>query len=362
MRALGVLVRVELLRLLRTREVHLFLLLPALLGVPLVAAIALVVSSWAGGSVAVAVPADLPAHLHLHESLVQEQVRVVVTEDPGEAYAQGRVDVAVLGWLEGDGVGGRAGTAYETRFVAVGHQERAREALRGAVRRTNRKHVEERMVATGADPELFHLWWSTVPVEGPSGPGGRFHAAVAAYLAFLLGLVSYQVVPIGVVSDRLEGIAEAFGATPAPRTALLLSRLIAVTAVELLALGLLLVSAWALLSSLADVPLPTPEALARAVAALALINALYLLPGVRARSAREALNLSSVTLLATGALLGGGLMGLPAWVPLAGVASAAAGPEGWVAVGATGLAAVVVLALAVALTSADSLLPPSQSR
>jgi ABC-type Na+ efflux pump permease subunit len=364
MRSLWVLTRVELLRLFRTREVHLFLLLPALFGVPLVAAVALVVSSWAGGSVSVALPPDLPADLQVQESLEADLVRVVVTDDPAAAYWSGEVDAAVVVWVAGDGVGAPAGTDFETRLVALGHEPRAREALQEGVRRANRKHVEERVLASGGAHlgDLFHLWWKTVPMERPPPAHDRFQALVLGYVAFLLGLVSYQVLPIAMVSDRLDGIAESFGATPVSRAVLLLSRLIALTLVELLALGLLLLSAWALLSSLADVPVPDAEGVARAIAALTLINALYLLPGVRARSAREALNLSSIVLLTTGGLLGGGLAGLPTWVPLAGVAAAPPGPEGWIAATTTALAAVAVVALAVRLTTSESLVAPGQTR
>ena len=185
--------------------------------------------------------------------------------------------------------------------MAVGHERRARQALREAVRRANRQIVEERAISGGAGEgaAIFHLWWQTVPAEAPAGGGGRFQAVAIAYLAFLLGLVSYQVVPIAVVSDRLEGISESFGATPTPLAALLISRVLAVTLLELLALLLLGLSSWALLASLIPVPVPSLENLVRAATALAFINTLYLLPGVRARSAREALNLSSVALLAS---------------------------------------------------------------
>jgi hypothetical protein len=362
--ALGILVRVELLRLLRTREVHLFLLLPALLGVPLMSAFALMVSTWVGGSIQIGLPHDLPPELGVREALEAEQVIVLVFEDPAQAWAQGLVDVAVLGWLTGDGVGPPVGTPYETRLIAVGDERRARLALREGVRRANRVLVEERVLASGGaeNADLFHLWWSTVPLPRPPREGGRFQAALAAYLAFLVGLVSYQIVPIAVVSDRLEGISESFGATPAPLWALLVSRLLAVTLVELLALGLLMLSALALMASWVAVPVPSGETLARALSALVLINTLYLLPGVRARSAREALNLSSIVLLGTGGLLAGGLLGLPDWVPLAGLASAPVGPRGWMATASTLGAAAAVLALAIRLTTTESLVPPGQTR
>ncbi len=363
-RSLAVLTRVELLRLLRTREVHLFLLLPALFGVPLLAAVILMVSSWSGGSVAIALPLDLPEELQVQESLEHGLVRVVITDEPGGAYASGEVDAAVVGWVKGDGAGAPAGTDFETRLLAVGHNARAREALREGVRRANRVYVEERVMASGGASigDLFHLWWKTVPLEGPPPSQGRLQVLALGYVAFLLGLVSYQVVPISLVSDRLQGIAESFGATPVSRAVLLVSRLVAITLVELLAVALLLLGAWGLLSSSVDVPVPDVEGVARAVAALAFINALYLLPGVRARSAREALNLSSIVLLTTGGLLVGGVLGLPAWVPLSGVATAAPGVEGWTAAASTGAGALVALVLAVMLTTSESLVAPGQTR
>jgi len=361
---LGTLVRVELVRLLRTREVHLFLLLPALLGVPLITASMLAATSFMNRSVVVALPADLPEELWVHDSLEEEGARVEVVADPGRAYADGEVDAAVLGWLSGEGVEGPIGPAWQVRLVAVGHRRPARQALREGVRRANRRVAEERALAAGVGEgaDIFHVWWSTVPAEaGPSGTG-RFQVALAAYVAFLLGLISYQVVPIAVVSDRLEGIAESFGATPVPPVALVLSRLVAVTLLELLALALLLFSAWGLLSQLVDLTLPGAEVLGRAGAALLLLNSLYLLPGVRAGSAREALNLSSVVLLFTSALLGAGLLGAPSWVPLAGLTSALPGAEGLVAIASTLVLAGVAVALAVRLTTPASLVPPGGTR
>ncbi len=94
---------------------------------------------------------------------------------------------------------------------------------------------------------------------------------------------------------------------------------------------------------------------------MALINTLYLLPGVRSRSAREALNLSGLVTLVTGALLAGGWVGLPVWTPLAGLARAAPGMEGWVAVATTFAGAGLLLVVTLRLMNADSLVPPSQT-
>ncbi len=364
MRALLALVRVELLRLLRTREVHLFLLLPALLGAPLVGGIALAVSSASSDGLTVALARDLPDDLPLEQSLDQELVRVVVVDDPVASYEAGRVDAAIFAHRRADGVGGHVGTDWEVQLLALGHDPDVRSAVFEAVRRTNRKHVESRVVASGAGEEvsLFHLYWSTDPLEPPPRESGKLRAIVLAYVAFLLGLVSYQIVPIPLVQDRLSGISESFGATPVPRWSLLVARLVATTLVELLAVGVLLLSAWSMLSALVEVPVPSVEGVARAGATLALINALYLLPGIRAASAREAMNLSSVVLLGSGGLLLGGIWGLPAWVPLAGVAAAPPGPAGWVAACSTAAAAVGVVLLAGRLTSPESLLPQGQGR
>ena len=98
---LGVLLRLELLRLLRAREVTHFLILPALLFVPIILAIAIGVITLRDSRQSVALPRDTPPELALEATLELYSLRVVWSDDPEGAFRRGEVAASVLYWQLG---------------------------------------------------------------------------------------------------------------------------------------------------------------------------------------------------------------------------------------------------------------------
>ncbi|MFN7147063.1 MAG: hypothetical protein ACK4YP_25060, partial [Myxococcota bacterium] len=171
--AVAVLTRAELLRLVRTEEVWRYLLLPALLLLPAVVFVAVLVVSLRGPDATVAVPPSLPAELDVVRELEQQDVAVVVRDDPHAAWARGEVDGAVVSVIEGPGVPaarrfeGRGGERW--MFDIVADDEEVERALDLALEGAGRDWMDDQVTLVGGVPlrdvQVVHT--STLDIEEP---------------------------------------------------------------------------------------------------------------------------------------------------------------------------------------------------
>lgn len=352
MRALWTLLRLELRRLSRTAQVYTFVLLPALLLLPVGVFLGVAAVSMAQPD-PIAVPRDLPAELPLTWALEGEDLRVVPAQDPGAAWLAGEVDAAVLEVQRREGLGGRpAGleTADPATWVVrvVTTDQALHDRLAAAVARAGDEVLTDLVVLSGGDPrtdlELARV--VVLPVEEPEAfPLVR---SVRAYGVFLVSLVGFFMLALAGVADRNEGVTESLLATPARGWQVLTARLLATLGLQALA-SLLLVGNVLLLLANIDGPhqelLRGPAQAAGLLAAAALCDALYLLVGTWSPSAKAANNAGGLVMTAVIGLLALGVADLaPAWLPLAGVGAAQTGAEHLQAALASALLAALIVA------------------
>jgi hypothetical protein len=350
LRAVVVLTRAELLRLTRTDEVWRYLLLPALLLLPVSLFGAVLLMSLLGKYGTVAVPPD--AELDLAAQLEERDLDVVVRADPLAAWEAGEVDAAVVSVARGDGVGGARALEVATperwavRIVADTH--RLEVALRRAAEDAGRDVLADYVALAGGDPdrdlEVADISVLEVPTALPVDPA----RGLLAYCVFGLGGVAFFFLSLPVVADRREGVTEAYRVLPVPPTASLWARLLALLALQLVAGALVVGNAALLLGPLlrGEVPgLPTLADLPGVVAAVVFVDALHVAVGVYAPNAKAANNASGFAVMGAMGLLGYGLFAAPpAWVPVAGVLAAAEPLERVVGVVATLAASAAVVA------------------
>ncbi len=328
-----VLSRVELTRLLRTEQVHRYVLLPALLVLPLtVLGATLVVSFFEPESRVVAVPADLPDELGLVDQLEERGFEVRVEDQPAAAVEAGSADVAIVGWHDGEGLGRASSLELASRArwrldLLADDPELAKDVERAADAAGDH-WLEAQVAAAGGDPvRVAHAATvTTLPLKDDEGPPVDPVRIVRAYLAFLLGTVAFFFLSLTGVADRQQGVTETLRVLPVDPQAVLWSRLLALLVVQVGAGLLLGGNAALLLFALVDragAPLPGPWDAAGLVGALVVCNALYAVVGVWAPSAKAANNGSSIViLLLMAGLTAGVLLDAPAWAPLAGSVTA----------------------------------------
>lgn len=328
LRAVVVLTRAELVRHLRTDEVWRYLLLPALLLLPVSLFGAVLLMSLFGKEGTVAVPPD--AELDLTAQLEEHDLDVVVRADPLAAWEAGEVDGAVVSVTRGDGVGGARALEVATperwavRVVADTH--RLEVDLRAAAEDAGRDVLADYVALAGGDPdrdlEVAEITVLDVPTALPIDPA----RGLLAYCIFGLGGVAFFFLSLPVVADRREGVTEAYRVLPVAPTAPLWARLFAQLVLQLVAGALVVGNAALLLGPLlrGEIPgLPKLADLPGVVAAVIFVDALHVAVGVYAPNAKAANNASGFAVLAAMGLLGYGLFETPpAWVPLAGVIAA----------------------------------------
>lgn len=351
MRAFAAVLRLEALRLLRTRETWSFFLVPAMVAVPLTLLVATMVASMLRGHAVVALPADTPEDLlpALVDALADADLDAVVAADPAAAREAGEADAAVLAWEPGEGIAAArdfAETAapWRWRAVAVGPEE-IRGAVEQALRVAGNAPLEHWIAVEGADPEAV-LRPARVASLGIPAEGGHLRPAfVMAYALFVLGATAYFLLTFSIVADRADGTAEALAATPLRRLAWLVARILVLELLELA--GAVVVVGWALV--LVGVAPPAAASLgwlARLASALFVVQVPYAAIGLAAPSVKTAYNLGSLPALATLALLPASRSPLPPWVPVAGALHAGGVGPTLVAVAvdlAVGLAALVLV-------------------
>lgn len=344
----------EALRLLRSRELWVYLMLPSFLAVPSIAAGGVLVVTAFSAADRVAVPTDTPAELDLGPELEEAEIVAVWTEDPAGAFARGEVDAAIVGWVEGDGVAGPTGaywplTGWRWRAEVVGGDNELFHRLQGAVRAAGDQRLEDEVRLAGGDP-AFDLWVADVRrLAAESGTAEeRLRRLVLAYLAFSLGLVGVMTVVGFTASERQEGLVETLAATAAPPWAWVGARVLVVTVAQLTAGTTLFASVRFVLASMgADFGLLLPEAWGlRLGVAMYTINAGCMLVGAAIASVRVAIGVGSYVLFAAGALMTWGALGSPRWVPLAGLVSARDAPGLLLAVATSLGLATILLGLA----------------
>lgn len=350
---LFLLVRMELLRLLRTGQVYGYLFLPALLLLPLGVFVGVMLVSARGEVGTVAVPPDLPPELDLERHLREARLEVVVRADPRADWEARRVDAAIVGWRDGAGIG--EATSLEVasqqrwRLDLVVDQREVRDQVRDAAESAGGDVAADWVALAGGSPDHDIDVVSLVTLDHPDRdrplPFDPVRGALA-YIVFMLGLVAFFFLSLPSVVDRREGVTETLRALPISPTRLVWARILALVVVQVIAAGLFAANVLLLLAQV-DLELGLASAWVHVpgvFAAVLAVDALYGVLGVLAPSARLANNLSSTVMTATTVLLVWGTTGdPPAWIPLAGVLVAATPVEHVVAITASlGLAAVVV--------------------
>lgn len=332
MSALLALLQAEVRRLVRTPQVYLYVVLPALLLLPCGVFIGVVLLSLSGPGQTVALPLELPAGLDLAGATQDAGLHPLTTPRPQASWMDGEADAAVVRVLPGDGIASAAPgvePASRPRYIVeiLATDDEVEKQLRVAVKAAGDHAMEGLVSAAGGDPDR-DLWLaelSDVPVPEAPGPF-PLDRGVRAYAVFALSLVGFFFLALTGVADRQEGVTETLLATPLRATTLLASRLLAVVGLQALA-ALLLAANLVLLLNEASRELPLPPATPAMVLALlggtALCDALYLAIGTWAPSAKAANNAAGGAMfLILGALGLGTMAEVPAWLPLAGLPAA----------------------------------------
>ncbi|MCK6502260.1 ABC transporter permease [Myxococcota bacterium] len=352
MRALWTLLRLEVRRLSRTAQVYTFVLLPALLLLPVGVFLGVTVVSLDQPD-PVAVPAHLPAELPLAWALSREDLAPRPVEDPAAAWLSGEVDAAVIAVERREGLAagnpaleGVDPAAWVVRVLATDDEAQAR--LEAAVERAGDDVLTDLVVLAGGDLErdleVAHV--EVLDVEEP--PVFPVEAGLWAYAVFLVSLVGFFMLALAGVADRNEGVTEALLVTPARAWQVLLARLLATLGLQVVAC-LLFVGNVVLLLAQVEGPhqdlLRGPAQVASLVTASALCDALYLMVGTWSPNAKAANNLGGLVMTGILGLLGLGVADLaPAWLPLAGVAAASTPVEHLQATGSSALLSLLVVA------------------
>ena len=361
--------RLELLRLARTREVTTFMMLPALLFVPVIVAITLGLGTLRDERSLVALPLDTPAELALEAALEAQELTASWSLDPEAAFRSGEVQAAVLYWERGEGVG-MARPRYEVaqrwrwRATAVAGDSRLKGRLEAAIKDAGDELLRDWIAAGGDDPGalLDFAELNLLPIEADKtadpipfidGPGGL------GIVLLMVAVLSQYLVPVIHVSDRLAGVAESLAVTPAGRGELLVARLLAFTLVEMLAAALVVGNLHLLLSALPGRSLPSLVAVPAVLSGALFINAAFLMVSLPSNNVQQAVSRASILLVALGTLAGAGVqlkqVGLPfAWL------FAAEGPAELLLASASCTAGAVLLTAAAArLFTGARALPPS---
>ena len=337
--------RAEGLRTLRAREIYTWLLLPALLGVPVLLAGITLVRSLVDVPPRVAIPLEEPPGLEVGAALAARKIVVIASPDPASMLEAGTADAAILRWVEGSGIGEPQFEPWRWRADLAGGDAALQDQVRAAVREAGDDALEGWVQLAGGDPAR-ELWVADIRMMPAETKDRAAHLSrmLVSYLVFAIGLLGVMMVVGGTASERAEGVMESVLSTAAPPWAWLLARAALITLIQCVAAMLLLTSLSLTIQGL-GVTLPWPPwLLLRLLAAFSLLNHLLLLVGVAATDVRIALGAGSYVLLGAGALLGWGVFGAPVGVPMAGLISAEGDGEMALALGSAMAAAALLFA------------------
>lgn len=330
------------LRTLRTREVYAYLLLPALLAVPLlIAGSALIWSLQEAPLVALPAEAEVAGFslTELSTALEAQKVRSVALADPGAALREKEAEAAVIAVAPGPGNRGAAAgeepveatpraRAPDPRWtLRVAGDTALIPKIRRAATQVGDASLSTRVREAGGDPaaDLWVAGIAQLPAENVDR-NIRISRMIVAYLVFAVGLFGVMMVVGSITAERTEGLMESLAATASPPALWLLARLLSVTLLQCLAVTALFVSVNLVLGG-NGAALPWPDWLGlRVFAALALLNSLFLVIAMVAADARMGISAGAYALMGAGLLLGWGTLDAPDWVPLAGLIHASALP------------------------------------
>lgn len=355
MRRLWALARAEATELMRTPEVHAYLVVPALVLLPVLAVVVGMIVALQDQD-AGALPEDFPTHfprsaLTVEEALLEEDWVLRRVADPRAALENGVVDAAVVAWEH---------TASGLSLTVAGPEaDNLVDDFEDAEHTVLKGLVEE----AGGDVDRD---WRIALVERADDrrdldiPRG----VVLAYLLFLSTAIGYTLIPAALAADRQRGVLESLVATPTPRWALLGVRVTLITLLQLVTLGLHYLNVYGLFSSLFAIPLvPPPDAVLGLFVALMGFNTVFAVAGMAATNARQAYYVAApfwaggTVALVTAFAIDNGGTDIPAWIPLIGLVTSGDPVEHWTAVGVSALAVVVVLAVVGRLLPAAWALP-----
>lgn len=347
LRELRLLVRMELMRLWRTSEVLRFIVLPALVGLPVLVFAVVMATSMRGPRATIAAPADLPAALALPETFEGDDVVVKIVADPRAAWEAGLVDGAIVDVLPAPGVAASTEAADQPAWIAriLANDGATASVLASSTRHAGYEWLADIVALAGGDAER-DLWVAsirTLPDDEDMLPFS-ISRGLAAYSSFMLGFVAYLFLALPLVADRAEGVTETLRALPISPARTMLARLLAMGLLQLLVALLVVVNVALLFAPLArgeDFPVPTLAQLAAVVTSTVFVSAGYALVGVLAPTIKTASNGATLVMFSHLGLMAWALLGQPpAFVPIAG-AIAASTPLGQ----AIGVAASLAAAL-----------------
>ena len=328
LRCLRVLVRMELLRLLRTRELWTRVVLPMLVAPIAMAGISLVFTLVSFGprltTPVVALGPTLPTGLTVADTFRGADWEVVYVDDPAQAVAAGEAELGMGNWRAGLGLSTRAGERVAwvddaPLSLEHGAEERPvwhvdvwsddqRSETRWLLKRLGRDQLEAWLVAAGRPRELARgprRVWQVSGAPWPLPDGGSMRLADDLELRgidLFIGLVlvmaatgAGQLLGTTPAAERSDGTLETLATTAAPRWTLVLARLLS---------GLLVVGAVVLLMAvpfasvmLIDLPSQSPGRLLRLVFGLLVVASCALPVGFLARSAEEASRMGAVSMV-----------------------------------------------------------------
>jgi len=337
----------ELRQLLRTRALFNCLLLPSLLSFPVFFALVNMFVFANSSDTTIAISG---APLPVTASFLENDLILKDVPDPLSSLAAQEVDVAVHDWIAGDGIGDARGEQLHTRWrwrVSVASEsERAASDVEDALEEAAEDWLEAAVLAAGGvlDHDLWLLRIRTLHESGAEEETTRsgLQQDIFGWVLMIALMGGLFVISVQGIADRESGVAEQFRVAPVQEGSRMLARLLAVTLVELVAIGMLMSNLALLMGS----ELSLGGALlgcTKLLTGLLLINTASILVGELSDNVEHLMNITGAPLLLVGfALLFVGLKWSIPWLPLAGLIQAETGAEILVAVSATTATAALV--------------------
>lgn len=339
----------ELRQLLRTRALMNWLLLPALLIFPILFLLIFLIDTVIFTEVTVA---SSGAPLPVVDAFLEEDLLLQETADPLAALAEQEVEVAVHDWIDGDGIGeARAEqphTRWRWRVSVTSESKRVTNNVEEALEAAAEDWLESAVLAAGGELEhdlwLLRTWTLHESSAEERAGSGWVQAWLMAWVLLIALLGGVFVLSVQGIADRESGVAEQLQVAPILEGSRMLARLLAMTLVELVVIGVLLANLVLLLEAAPSLR-ESSHIGAQMLAGLLLINTGSLLVGELSDNVEHLMNITSAPLLLGGmGLLAAGLKWPVPWLPLAGLLQAETIADLLVAVAAS-LAAAALLFL-----------------
>ncbi len=349
MRALAALLGMESLRLLRTREVQVYLLLPTILVLPVVLTLTSVALTVFPPRPIVAMappPAGLPAELRGRAG-----PRNLRTDEPAAAFSRGDTRVAITGWRElpSDPTDPTGGTHWVMDVLdEPAADPRDRDLVHRSLTRAADRWLADEVALAGGDPiaDLAPLSVSWHPVTADGGfrysmEIARVPFAAVGFLLMALGSIS---IPGLSVLDRESGLMETLRARPSTARYGLLARITALAGLQLLIVGLGSLNLAAIRHRVwSDLVFDVGP---RFAALVLFQTALLVVAGEAARTTQSATAAGSLALWVQASLLSVGVLRPLPWVPAGGLIDPNSPTDAATAIAVTVAAAALLVAVA----------------